>query len=68
MLVKNTTCRDFLTGKGCVLWGTKPDSGTHPSFDEPRFALSSSLFPSQEGMCLGNSPIYSQKNLVKPRI
>ncbi len=43
-LVKNTTCRGFLTGKGCVLWGVKPDSGTHPSFDIPHFALSSSHF------------------------
>jgi len=49
-LVKNTTCRGFLTGKGCVLWGAKSYSGTHPSFDEPCYALSSSHFPSREGI------------------
>ncbi len=38
------------TSVGCVLWGTKPNSGTHPSFDEQCYALSSSHFPSREGI------------------
>ncbi len=56
-LVKNTTCRGFLTGKGCVLWGTKPIQEHTPRSMNRATHFHLHISPLKRGFCA--SLIYS---------